>query len=157
MTAPRRVTITVSIPAAVHLIIGIILAAASAAGFWIHFELPPAHQYRETASDIANLLGCTALAYWLWCVLQRNRSEHANLDQTAREAIATAEARHAQKQGVLAEIVEEVIENRAAIKDLEGRLSELLAAVEALQDCYLSEGQAIALPAEEWVRRRHST
>jgi len=168
MTAPidqtHKVTITLTIPAVVHFLIGLGLAAASAAAFWVHFGLPAAHPYRETASDFGNLLGCAVLVYWLWCAYQQGRSENTTLAAAITTAIAEAADREDRvcakldivmesMLGALQEIADEVRGNGEAIKKFSDDIAECTGAVEALQDCYIAEGAALILPEIEAPNR----
>lgn len=154
----HTVTITLTVPTIVHLVIGVIIAAAAVAAFAIHFDLPTAHQYRETASDIGNLLGCTVLAYWLWCTLQQGRVENARLSEIITAAVEEAAEREDRvcakldvvmcaMLGALQEVAEAVRHNGEHIKGLDDAITEATGAVEALQDCYIAEGTALILPA----------
>jgi len=156
----HTVTITLTVPTIVHLVIGALIAAAAIAAFAIHFDLPTAHQYRETASDIGNLLGCAVLAYWLWCTLQQGRVENARLSEIITAAVAEAAEREDRvcakldvvmcaMLGALQEVAEAVRHNGEHIKGLDDAITEATGAVEALQDCYIAEGTALILPSAE--------
>ncbi|THV25964.1 hypothetical protein [Glycomyces paridis] len=134
MTTPDRVTITIPVPAAVHLAIGVTMTLIGAAAWWVHFALPIGHAYKNTASDIGLLAGFVTLAYWIVCVIRGGRTEN-------RTAIAEAVAREERLVGALRDISGEVAENRTAIKDLNDTVADLNGAVEALQDTYLNEGK----------------
>jgi hypothetical protein len=145
----HKVTITLDVPTIVHLIIGAAIAAASLAAFTVHFAMPSTHEYKQTASDVGTLGGCTVLAYWLWCTLQRSRDDHTDAHVYIEAAVHEAENRESRTVAVLQELGGEIRENRSGIKEMHGQLAELLGAVEVLQDYYMKEGQALVFPAIE--------
>lgn len=140
-TVPAR-TISIPVSAAWHAGIGIVLALIAITAFWVHFQLPEANPYKETATEIGLLAGFGALSYWLWCDLQRGRAERLDIDDAVAAAVAAAEAREARLLAVLQEMSEAVCANGTAVKELDGAVTENTGAIEALQDCYLEEGQA---------------
>lgn len=160
MTEPtRRVTISFAVPSAAHAVIGAILMLLTLAAWWVHFALPASNTYQPTAADIANLAGSVTLAFWLFCVVQRNRSDAEEFDERATAAIAEAEAREKRLLAAFREVAEEVAENRGSIKELQDSVDEAIKAVEALQNCYLREGTLLMLPsqrdADEGEQARH--
>jgi hypothetical protein len=158
MTEPtRRVTISFAVPSKLHGALGAGLILVFITAWWVHFALPAGHAYKPTTADIASLAGSAGLAYWLFCVVQHNRSEAADFDERATAAIAEAVAREKRliaaytetTNAVLAvfrEISEAVAENRGSIKELQDAVDEGTNAVEALQNCYLREGTVLVLP-----------
>lgn len=117
-------TISIPVSAAWHLVVGIVLALIAIVAFWVHFQLATHSAYRATAIGVGLLAACTALTYWLWCAIQCLRAE-------------TAEHREATDA-----ITEDVDELRGDLDRIEEAVKELTGAVNALQDCYLKEGQA---------------
>lgn len=171
MTEPtRRVTISFAVPSALHAVIGAALILICLTAWWVHFALPAGSHYKPTASDIATLAGSTALAYWLFCVVQRNRADSADFDERASAAIAEAAAREQRllaafeetTNAVLAvfrELSEAIAENRGSIKELKDGVDEAIGAVETLQDYYIKSGTLLMLPAPqdtEEVPRDHA-
>lgn len=152
----QEVTFSISVPSAVHAGIGVGLAAIAIIAFVIHIELPKDSPHRISVATIAAVAAFATMSYWLWCVMQHLRADHVELG----EAIAAnrAEARQRQESifeafaeigARLSELSEEIGENRNAIKGLAdavddntGKVEESIGAVEALQDCYIDEGQA---------------
>jgi hypothetical protein len=166
MTAPsKRVNISFTIPPTLHLVIGAILAAGAAIAYAVHFALPTDDPYRESAAYVGNLAGFVAASYCVWCTSRGGRADTADLTRVTQAAIAAAAERQAGIQSTLEaattaillslrEIAEQEAEDRGAMKRLEEAVNgaveavkESAGAVEALQDCYLAEGQVLVLPA----------
>lgn len=168
MTAPaKRVTVSFTIPSTLHLIAVLALVAGAITAYAMHFALPHDDPYRDTAANIGNLAGFIAVGYCALCIGRRNRSDTADLADITEAAIQAAAERQAGIQSTLEaattaillslrEIAEHQSEDRGAVKQLEEAVNaateavtEALGAVEALQDCYIAEGQALILPAIE--------
>lgn len=168
MTAPtRRVTISFTIPSALHLAIGLILAAGAITAYIAHFALPLNDPYRETAANVGNLAGFVAAIYCVWCTSRGTRADTADLTQVTEDAIAAAAERQAGIQSTieaattailvaLREIAEQLAEDRGTIKELTDTITEATGAVEALQDCYLAAGQVLVIPAQLEAPRDHA-
>lgn len=140
MTAPSEPARIIAIPvsAAWHTGIGIVLALIAVMAFWVHFQLPVGHAYKVTAAIIGFVASCLALAYWLWCTLQRARAD-------LRDAKRAAEEMEARLIVIIdeaaANLSGQAAENRGAIKELRESVDENTGAVEALQDTYIEEGK----------------
>lgn len=72
-------TITIPVSAAWHVVVGVGLALISVAAFWVHFELPSDNSARGTTIGVGVVVGCSAMIFWLWCTMQRNRAETQGL------------------------------------------------------------------------------
>lgn len=159
MTAPaKRVTISFTVPPTLHLIAVLALTAAAIAAYILHFSLPLDDPYRGTAANVGNLCGFVAVGYCVLCVSRRNRSDTADLTEVTQTAIQAAAERQAGIQSTLEaattaillslrEIAEQLAEDRGTIKELDEAIAGAAEAVEALQDCYLAEGQILVVPA----------
>lgn len=179
----RRVTISFSVPSTVHLIAGLVLAAAAIVAYVLHFTLPLDDPYRNTAASIGNLASFVTVGYCMLCVSRGNRADTAELAESTDAATTAAAKRQEEIRSILVaatesirstleaattaillslrEIAEQQTDDRGALKQLEEAVNgateavaEAIGAVEALQDCYLAEGQALILPAIETPRDR---
>jgi hypothetical protein len=160
MTAPaKRVTISFTVPSTLHLIVGLLLAASTIAAYAMHLALPPTDHYRETFAYIGNFAGFVTVGYCIWCATRAANSDTADLAEITETAIEAAADRQAGIQATLEaattaillalrEIAENLAEDHGTIKRLDEAITSAAEAVEALQDCYLAEGQALVLPAQ---------
>lgn len=167
MTEPtRHVTISFTIPSALHLIVVVILTAAAIGAYALHFALSLDDPYRETAANIGNLAAFVAVGYCALCLGRRNRSDTADLHDITETAIQAAAERQAGIQSTieaataaillsLREITEQMAEDRGNMKHLEEAVNAATEAIKeaagdviALQDCYLHEGQVLVIPAQ---------
>lgn len=155
MTSEKTIHIPVS--TATHVVIGCTIALIGILAFWVYTQLP-SHQanYRGTAFAIALIAAFGVTSYGLLCANHRLKfhvDDNAEAIQGARAELRTAKAEISAKIDLLApkldtiaarldELGNEVSENRGAIKELTDAVDEARNSVEALQDCYLEEGQA---------------
>jgi len=163
MTQQPPRTISIPVPAALHTSIGVLLALVTITALWTHIELPTGHHYKGTAAVVTLLSGFTALTYWLWCGQQCTRAATQEVQETIEEAermAAEREKRILESVGealsAMTILAEEVTDNRGAIKEATdavdtatAAIGEVLGAVLALQDCYLTEGKLLILPDQD--------
>lgn len=176
MTEAQRVTISVSIPSILHLILGIILTVITAAAFVIHLDLPRESIYRPTVASAGVVAAFATMSYWLWCCIQRSRAEASDLHDAVVAAAAAAkeneEASKARDEAMLAvlngiaatlaEIAGGIANNEGGVKELArtmdgytGTMAAVQSAVNAtaanvkvLQDLYLKEGRVLVFPED---------
>lgn len=174
MTANRRVTISISIPSVVHLILGIILAIAAVAAFLIHLDLPRESVYRPTVASAGVIAAFATISYWLWCCIQRSRTEtnelHDMIVAAVEEVREHEEASRVRDEAILAalngivstltelagdiaangggikELADAMDESTGAVVTLQAAINAAAANVKVLQDLYLREGQVLVFP-----------
>lgn len=153
---PERVTISFSVPNRRHIIIGAAITAAAIAATVVYLQLPTNHPHANAI--VAGALAATgfALAYWLRCFMQHLRDDNEGLSTSIEASRAEAQGRQEtvldsfDQIGIrLSDLGNDIAENRSAIKEIVDSLNEITialhaatGAIEALQDCYLEEGQA---------------
>lgn len=158
MTSPER-TISIPVSTATHVVIGCVFALIAITAFWVALQLPAelAH-YRGSALTITFIASVGATSYGLLCANHRLKfrvDDNAEAIADARAELRTAKAEifakidsiDAKLDNIatrLDELGGEVGQNRGAIKELTDAVDEARNSVEALQDCYLKEGQAPA-------------
>jgi septal ring factor EnvC (AmiA/AmiB activator) len=153
----QRVTISFAVPTALHVVIGIVLAAAVVAAFLVHFELPMDSAYRGATVAAGVIAACGVLAYWQWCALQRARVDAGEATKILLEAIEEIRTENANRdrellaalnsiRDGLAALAEEITDNRGAIKKLNDAVDEAIGAIEALQNSYIRRGHKHATP-----------
>jgi hypothetical protein len=167
MTAPaKRVTISFTVPSALHLIIGLLLAAGTITAWGMHFALPANDAFRNTAAYVGNFAGFMTVGYCIWCATRRANSDTAGLTEVTEAAIEAAAVRQKGIQSTLEaattaillalrEIAEQVAEDSGARKRLEDAVDAATEAIQeaagnviALQDCYLHAGQLLVIPEQ---------
>lgn len=153
---PERVTISFHVPKRRHIIIGTSITAAAIAATVIYLQLPTDHPHAIAAIGAGVVAACFALAYWLRCFMQGLHDDHEGLSTSIEAGRAEAQNRQETVLGSfdqigsrLSDLGDEVTQNRSAIKEIVDSLDEIktalqksTGAIEALQDCYLEEGQA---------------
>jgi hypothetical protein len=156
MSAPEK-TIHIPVSAATHVAIGCVIALIAVTAFWVALQLPAelAH-YRFGALTITFVAAVGAISYGLLCANHRLKfhvNDNAHAIDAARAELRTAKAQTFAKVDLLDakldriaarldELGDDVGQNHGAIKELTDAVDEASNAVEALQDCYLEEGQA---------------
>jgi hypothetical protein len=149
MTATRRVTISISIPAAVHLGIGIVLTLTAIAAFALYNQLPAESHHRGNALGAGVVGAILTAAYWLSCCIQRGKAETIEVRTELKETAKEASEREKRLLSALEHNAEEIAENRHEIKRLNDNVAGLTKKINVLRDCYLEEGTLLVLPALE--------
>jgi hypothetical protein len=88
----HKVTIDISVPFVVHLTIGVALAAAALAAFIVYTQIDHEFHQRGVVLGGGIVAATLAIAYWLWCCMQRLRAEHVDLAAAITEATGAVEA-----------------------------------------------------------------
>jgi len=157
MTTSNRVTISFAVPAALHIVIGIVLVAAVITAFLVHFELPMDSAYRGATVAAGVIAACGVLAYWQWCALQRARADASEATTILLEAIEEIRTENATRdrdllaalnsiRDTVAKLAEGDSENPGAMKELKDAVDEAIGAVEALQNSYIQRAHAHSKP-----------
>lgn len=152
MSEPEK-TIHIPVSAATHVAIGCTIALIAVTAFWVYTQLP-SHQanYRGAAFAIALTAAFGVTSYGLLCANHRLKfhvDDNAEAIEAARAELRTAKAQTFAKIDLLgakldtvAARLDEFGGELGAIKELADAVDEAKLSVEALQDCYLEEGQA---------------
>lgn len=148
-------TISIPVSAAMHVVIGCVIALLALTAFFVYAQLPNEHdKYRSGALALGIVAAVAALTYWLWCTSQCLRADvraNAVAIEDARAEIRTAKAEVLARldglAGRLDSIADETAQNRGSIKELTdtadqtaAALDKVAKAMKALQECYLQEG-----------------
>ncbi len=154
MATRDKLVITVPLLAAWRTTVGIALAAATIVAFGVYFQLPQTWAYRGVVIGTGVIAGAAALDYWLWCCMQRARTEHGTLARASAASQADVVARQTSILDALdiirvqLESLSDTVEaDRGDLKQLSDVVESVgsaievaTGAVEALQDAYMKQG-----------------
>lgn len=144
MTEPtKQLTVSISVPAVLHLVIGAVLVATATAAYIVHVELPTSSPYLGDALTASVILSIIAASYWLWCSIQVSRSETADLRELIVEASATAKRRDEAVLAALGEIAPTLATIAGEVAENAGRLKELADALDESTAGLIQVGQAL--------------